>query len=1209
MSATGGLVILAVLLVRLCLKKAPKRWSWALWAIVLLRLLTPFGIPVSVALPSGLPAGLPDFAQRAETVPAAAEENPLTDFSVSSAVEAENETTPIQLDPDLLQEAQGVPVPSGGQVAQQTPAASSSPSEDGGKAETGRADFLRHVWEFVPFVWLAGAMLMVGWNLAAYRLLKNRLAEAVPTGTGEVYETDRADSAFVVGLFRPKIYLPSGLSMVEQACVVAHERAHIRCGDPWWRLLSFAALTVHWFNPLVWLAFRLSGKDMEMSCDEAVLRRTPVDIRAAYSRTLVKFASRGRIEGPALAFGEGETGSRVKNVMKYKKPVLWVSVAAAAVLVLSGVALAVNIRAKDTKLLHSVYSAEKVTFCIDLSSTDESAELNDRLRETLGQLRWMLAGDGTMYITGPGFEDWHTNEVPGGGTEQWIMDGTLVSDCIRGIDSPEDVTNMIRETTGVKIGGIVDAVVSITEPYSPNHSSYDTLFSTADGKFWAASIAGRKNLEKGNASFLIELSPDNPLQTGGDTFFSKSLHKPVSKLLPEEEKPEVFIYESIRDMEDRYIILFVAGDQVNSLVTKPDNEVPFHFGVAIFLPGSDGKELRLADCQICPDVTVTRQFRDRFPSESDVMGTVQQNGNRFVFVTEDGQTIRAVLTLPERTKNFFGKTEYAGDCAIRFLPVEGESMEDALEQAREEAREELLWEQNLERIQREGAEEQRLEEEKARREEAIRQTREKIDAAYDAFLAEHYELEDLSSYLAAYATRRIDLNADGWNELVVYRMPTQSAYPLDIYEYDRLRYEVRAFHTSLEGIPASVNADPGGFYFAQIGEHDADRPDGFYGDFFRRNGETFLIAMDAGEFWQKIVCHAFSSVSNRLAAQTLFKAERYGEFVSDETKKNKAFVNGKEIPIDGYSDALFEWRTTWGQREGGNGDWICQEPLWNESEVSGWPFEWLRNRMDEVNGKTTKQQWTRPDGQPLFTLTFPAGWEDNVITEAGEWTEAPGSEEFCLQIDFYDRLERESTNLGFLGSLVLYRHSPDRFYPTGHTELQTLTLPDGESYDLVLIFPGDMQYWDYADHYNLWLTKLKNVAARVSFPREEGYRTTIAPERAKGLLHDALVRAYENIYGTFEPLFEDPTPEGAVSVEDRLYLRFVIARLMLADGRTGAYEDEDYYYFPVIFPFAVDKESGAIYKVYEGWDPAANSEYTRFTPFNWNDPDALAFAG
>ncbi|MBR5680847.1 MAG: hypothetical protein IKX19_09365, partial [Clostridia bacterium] len=112
------------------------------------------------------------------------------------------------------------------------PAASSVPSEDGGKAETGRADFLRRVWEFVPFVWLAGAMLMIGWNLAAYRLLKKQLAEAVPTGTCGVYETDRMDSAFVVGLFRPKIYLPSGLSMVEQACVVAHERAHIRRGDP-----------------------------------------------------------------------------------------------------------------------------------------------------------------------------------------------------------------------------------------------------------------------------------------------------------------------------------------------------------------------------------------------------------------------------------------------------------------------------------------------------------------------------------------------------------------------------------------------------------------------------------------------------------------------------------------------------------------------------------------------------------------------------------------------------------------------------------------------------------------------------------------------------------------------------------------------------------------------------------------------------------------
>ena len=217
----------------------------------------------------------------------------------------------------------------------------------------------------------------------------------------------------------------------------------------------------------------------------------------------------------------------------------------------------------------------------------------------------------------------------------------------------------------------------------------------------------------------------------------------------------------------------------------------------------------------------------------------------------------------------------------------------------------------------------------------LRRTREQIDAAYDAFLAEHYELENMESHLAVYATRRIDLNGDGWNELVVYRMPAE-AYPLDIYEYDRNRGEVLAFCTSLEGIPASLNADPDGGWCAAIGTHG---PDGFYGDFFSVNGETFLISQNSAEFFEKIVCHAFTTVSGSLAARTVFSAERYGEFAADETKKNKAFVNGQEIPADEYADAVKEWRQTWQERMGESPVILAQTPIYGDFELSGWPIQ------------------------------------------------------------------------------------------------------------------------------------------------------------------------------------------------------------------------------------------------------------------------------
>ncbi len=220
-------------------------------------------------------------------------------------------------------------------------------------------------------------------------------------------------------------------------------------------------------------------------------------------------------------------------------------------------------------------------------------------------------------------------------------------------------------------------------------------------------------------------------------------------------------------------------------------------------------------------------------------------------------------------------------------------------------------------------------------EEFIRQMREEIDAAYDAFLAAHYELDNMESHLAAYAIRRLDLNGDGWDELVVYRMPAE-AYPLDIYEYDRSRGEVLAFCTSLEGIPASLNADPEGDWCAAIGTHG---PDGFYGDFFSVNGKTFLISQNGAEFFEKIVCHAFTTESGSLAAQTVFTAERYGEFVADETKKNKAFVNGQEIPYDEYADAVREWRQTWQERMGESPVILAQTPIFGEFELSGWPIE------------------------------------------------------------------------------------------------------------------------------------------------------------------------------------------------------------------------------------------------------------------------------
>ncbi|MBQ3955679.1 MAG: hypothetical protein II680_07305, partial [Clostridia bacterium] len=293
MSLTGSLVILAVLALRLGLKRAPKIYSYLLWAVVLLRLLTPFGIPMEVPMPDVRLPGLFGAESGEEALPGYGEQafDPEERYDRTELFPWYTEDRPVSASPGL---------PEGGGDFEPDPGASLPAAPVTGEPEPEEPAIEEPV--LGPFglnsrqtdlilsaaavIWAVGAVGMIVWNLVSCALLKRRLREAVPAG-GNLYETDRVDTAFVFGLFSPRVYLPAGLGQVEKACVAEHERVHIRRLDPLWRLLSFAALSLHWFNPLVWLAFRLSGKDMEMSCDEAVLNRAPIDIRAAYSKTLV----------------------------------------------------------------------------------------------------------------------------------------------------------------------------------------------------------------------------------------------------------------------------------------------------------------------------------------------------------------------------------------------------------------------------------------------------------------------------------------------------------------------------------------------------------------------------------------------------------------------------------------------------------------------------------------------------------------------------------------------------------------------------------------------------------------------------------------------------------------------------------------------------------------------------------------------------------
>ena len=295
MSGTGAVVICAVLLLRLALRSAPKRYSYWLWAAAGFRLLCPVSWKSALSI----------FA----LLPAAGVRVPATDVGAAgSAIRYLPE-------PGLTQLPDGVRIVPGWGAAQLPP------------AQAVQVDPAQRLLFIAALVWLIGAAAMLIWGAVSYVRLSRRLRTAVIRWEG-VWESDAVDSPFILGFFWPKIYIPFGLEGERLDYVLAHECFHIGRCDHLVKALAFFVLTLHWFNPLVWLAFHLMGRDMEMRCDEHVLGRSAAE-RKQYSETLLSFAAAERFPGPGpLAFGESDVRARIKNALRWKKPALWVTVLA-----------------------------------------------------------------------------------------------------------------------------------------------------------------------------------------------------------------------------------------------------------------------------------------------------------------------------------------------------------------------------------------------------------------------------------------------------------------------------------------------------------------------------------------------------------------------------------------------------------------------------------------------------------------------------------------------------------------------------------------------------------------------------------------------------------------------------------------------------------------------------------------------------------------
>ncbi|MBQ3076837.1 MAG: M56 family metallopeptidase, partial [Clostridia bacterium] len=188
-------------------------------------------------------------------------------------------------------------------------------------------------------VWAAGIALLGGWTLSSTLRLRRRLATAV-RWEGNVYQSEAVETPFVFGLFRPRIYLPFALEAEVIGPVLAHERAHLRRLDHWWKALGFALAAVHWFNPLIWLGYHLLCRDIELACDERVVRTLDSGERADYSAALLACSVGGRRSvGCPLAFGEVGVSERVRSVLDYRRPAFWGVLAAGAACVAAAVCL------------------------------------------------------------------------------------------------------------------------------------------------------------------------------------------------------------------------------------------------------------------------------------------------------------------------------------------------------------------------------------------------------------------------------------------------------------------------------------------------------------------------------------------------------------------------------------------------------------------------------------------------------------------------------------------------------------------------------------------------------------------------------------------------------------------------------------------------------------------------------------------------------
>ena len=360
LSISASWLILAVLVLRVVLKKAPKWVMPLLWGVVALRLVCLFSIESALSL---IPS--------AETIPSEI----VTE--TREPVLYEQATLDIVTNPTLPSAAEG-PV--------------------GVSRQQAQVDF-----NIYSILWLAGMSALLVHALVSAGKLKRKLATAILL-RDNIYESEFVDSPFVFGVVKPNIYLPMHMDEGTAAYVIAHEHAHLARRDHWWKVLGYLVLALHWFNPLVWVAYILFCRDIELACDEKVVRGLDGAARADYSQALLSCAAPKRaVAACPLAFGEGNIKTRVKSALHYKKPAFWVAAAAVLAVVIVAVCFLTNPRSERGSLVwaQKLNAADVASIELYVPAEEEARQYKKLDTEEMAQAVELINSSRGTYIEKP----------------------------------------------------------------------------------------------------------------------------------------------------------------------------------------------------------------------------------------------------------------------------------------------------------------------------------------------------------------------------------------------------------------------------------------------------------------------------------------------------------------------------------------------------------------------------------------------------------------------------------------------------------------------------------------------------------------------------------------------------------------------------------------------------------------------------------------